>query len=562
MDAHLTAYQRWASFEQIDPDLKAELRTITDEREIEDRFYRHLEFGTAGMRGIIGAGTNRMNLYTVRRATEGLARYIRSQNKREKGVVIAYDSRHMSRQFAEAACGVLAAHGIKSWLFAELRPTPMLSFAVRHLHAAAGIMITASHNPPAYNGYKVYGEDGGQISSSTAAQILQQIAAVEDELRVPFLSYAEGENQGLIEQLGEEIDQVYVKQVLSLSRNPEKVRQMADHMQIVYTPLHGTGNKPVRRVLAELGFSQVAVVPEQELPDPNFSTVTSPNPEEHQAFVMALELARQSNADLVLGTDPDADRVGMVVRTAQGDYQILNGNQTGALLLAYLLEHAAATGSLPENGVILKTIVTSDLGRAIAASYGVETVETLTGFKYIAEKIANYEQTGERQFLFGYEESYGYLIGTFVRDKDAVQAALLLCEMAAYYKSKGKRLDQVLQALYQQFGYFVDDLLSFTFKGKEGQQQMAKLMTRLRQEPLTRIAGYPVVSVLDYAQGRDGLPPSDVLKFILEDGSWLAIRPSGTEPKIKFYLSSLAQEEDRAHEKLQQMKRFALELVE
>ncbi|WP_040393714.1 phospho-sugar mutase [Effusibacillus pohliae] len=550
-------------FAELDPRLKQELQRLSDETEIEDRFYRHLEFGTGGLRGVIGAGTNRMNVYTVRRATEGLARYLLKyvDHAREKGVVIAYDSRRMSPEFAAEAAGVLTQNGIRAYLFEELRPTPMLSFAVRHLQAAAGIVITASHNPPEYNGYKVYGEDGGQIPPQTADRILSEINAVENELLIPALTIEEAMAKGLLQWLGEEIDREYTNRLLSLSLHPETVKQVADDFRIVFTPLHGTGNKPVRRALKELGFQHVHVVKEQELPDPDFSTVSSPNPEERQAFELALQLAKQIDADIVIGTDPDADRVGVVTRTADGEYVALNGNQTGALLLQYLLEQRKATGKLPANGVVLKTIVTSELGRAIASAYNVTTVDVLTGFKFIGEKINEYETTGEYSFLLGYEESYGYLIGDFVRDKDAVQTAMMCCEMAAFYKTKGSALHDVLQQIYNTHGYYVEDLSSFTFKGKQGLEKINRMMDEMRRQPLTAIGNLAVKQSKDYLPGIDGLPKANVLKYILEDDSWVAIRPSGTEPKIKFYFSAIDKTREAAEAKLQMLKSFVLDLV-
>ncbi|MFC4766538.1 phospho-sugar mutase [Effusibacillus consociatus] len=563
MNSYQLAYKRWLEHDELESALQEELQSLSDETDIEERFYRHLEFGTGGLRGIIGAGTNRMNIYTVRRATEGLARHLLKNvhNSRQKGVVIAYDSRHMSPEFAVEAAGVLAHNGIKAYIFKELRPTPMLSFAVRYLQAAGGIVITASHNPPEYNGYKVYGEDGGQLPPLAADQILAEINNIENELLIPALSREEGEAKGLIEMLGEEIDQAYTNRLLSLSLQPEAVRQTADDLHIVFTPLHGTGDKPVCRVLEELGFKHVHVVEEQQQPDPNFSTVTSPNPEERQAFELALQLAQQVNADLVLGTDPDADRVGLVTKNSQGEYVVLNGNQTGALLLQYLLEQRKNTGKLPENGVMLKTIVTSELGRAIADAYNVTTVDTLTGFKFIGEKIGQYERTGEYSFQFGYEESYGYLIGDFVRDKDAVQAAMMACEMAAFYKSKGMTLNDALQQIYRTYGYYLEDLSSFTFKGKQGLEKINQMMEEMRQRPLAQMGDLAVREAKDYLPGIDGLPKSNVLKYILVDDSWVAIRPSGTEPKIKFYFSAVDKTHEAAQAKLNMLKSFVLDLV-
>ncbi|PWK16230.1 phospho-sugar mutase [Tumebacillus permanentifrigoris] len=563
MKDYTESYQRWLQNDSLQPELQQELRGLTEEKAIEDRFYRHLEFGTGGLRGVIGAGTNRMNKYTVRRVTEGLARYLTThvEGARDKGVVIAYDSRHMSPEFAAEAAGVLAQHGVRAYLFQELRPTPELSFAVRHLGAAGGIVVTASHNPPEYNGYKVYGEDGGQLPPHAADLILAEIVNVADELVLTALTLQEGIDRELITMLGEEIDALYNERLVALSLQPDVIKAVADDVRIVFTPLHGTGNKPVRRALATLGFRHVHVVPEQELPDPNFSTVKSPNPEERQAFTLALQLAEQVDADVVFGTDPDADRVGVVARDANGEFFVLNGNQTGALLLHYILEQRKANGTLPANGVMLKTIVTSNLGGVIAEANGIATVDVLTGFKFIGEKIKEYETTGEHTFLFGYEESYGYLIGDFVRDKDAVQAAMMAAEMAAFYKAQGKTLSQVLEEIYARYGTYLEDLLSFTFKGKEGQEKIAQMMEDLRRTPLTAIGDLAVEAAKDYAQGIEGLPKANVLKYVLADGSWVAIRPSGTEPKIKFYFSAVDTDRTAAQAKLDALKSFVMQLV-
>lgn len=563
MKPYQVAYRRWLESDRVDGQLRDELAALTDEREIEDRFYRHLEFGTAGLRGILGAGTNRINRHTVRRATAGLAAYLlrHVEGAREKGVAIAYDSRRLSPELAAEASGVLAERGIRVYLFPELRPTPMLSFAVRHLQAAAGIVVTASHNPAAYNGYKVYAEDGGQIASEVAAQIVAEIDRVDDELAISSLSREEGQRRGLIQLLGREVEQAYYEQVLALSLRPDAVRAAAESFRVVYTPLHGTGNKPVRHVLERLGFTQVFTVAEQEHPDPDFSTVSAPNPEEKQAFALALQVADRVQADLVLGTDPDTDRLGVVTMDESGAYVILTGNQIGALLLQYVLEQRNELNRLPENGMMLKTIVTSELGRKIADAYGVGTVDTLTGFKYIAERIEEYSRTGRHTFLFGYEESYGYLLGDFVRDKDAVQAAMMVCEMAAYYRTKGMTLYQVLQRLYARHGYFCEELLSYAFQGKTGAEQMAAIMDRLRGRPLTHIGGLPVDEVLDYREGLHGLPKADVLKYVLANGGWVAVRPSGTEPKIKFYFSANAPDRKQAEEHLGRMKQQMLDVL-
>lgn len=563
MEDYRIAYERWLNDKTLEPDLRKELLSLSDQKDIEDRFFRRLEFGTGGLRGVIGVGINRINLYMVRWATEGLARYLAKyvNDAKEKGVVIAYDSRQMSKEFAEAAGCVLANHGIHVYLFPELRPTPMLSFAVRHLQAAGGIVLTASHNPPEYNGLKMYGEDGGQITSNMANQIWAEMESIKNELTIKTLPFEDAIQKELVQFLGDEMDTAYTKYLLSLSLCPETIKQISDDFRIVYTPIHGSGNKPVRRILKEAGFSLVDVVPEQELPDPLFSTVSSPNPEEKQAFALAIQLAQQVHADIVLGTDPDADRVGIVVKDQIGEYRVLNGNQTGALLLQYLLEQKKQLGQLPENGVLLKTIVTSELGRVIASAYNLTTVDTLTGFKYIGEKIREYETTGAHTFLFGYEESYGYLIGDFVRDKDAVQACLLACEMAAYYKTKGRSLNDVLEQIYETYGYYQEDLLSLTFKGREGQERLGELMEKLRKNPFSHIGNSTVSVIKDYLLGIDDLPKANVLKYVLSDGSWIAIRPSGTEPKMKVYLSAMDKHKDVSEVKLRMLKDFVGNLL-
>lgn len=564
MNDYMAVYEHWKNYSALQPALKEELLSLTDAREIEDRFYTHLQFGTAGLRGVIGAGTNRMNLYTVRRASHGFARYLLGlgEENREKGVAIAYDSRHLSREFAQEAAGALAYSGIKVYLFRELRPTPMLSFAVRHLQAAGGIVITASHNPPEYNGYKVYQATGGQISEETAEQIWQQISAIQDELTLPTLSLEDGISRGLIQLLGDEIDHACQEKLSTLPLNREVIAQESERLRIVYTPLHGTGLTPVVSALRGAGFAQLHIVDEQAAPDPGFSTVSSPNPEEAQAFALALELAQRVQGDIVLGTDPDADRIGMAVRTRQGEYQLLTGNQLGALLLHYILEQRSAQGTLPANGLALKTIVSSELGRLIAEAYGVTMLDTLTGFKYIAEKIEQANLSGAYTFLFGYEESYGYLIGQFVRDKDAIQAALLLSEMAAYYKSKEMALTDALDLLQERFGYFSDRQHSIACKGKEGLAAISRLMENLRHHPLSEAAGVQVEQVKDYLQGIEGLPAANVLKYMLKDGSWFALRPSGTEPKLKLYVSAVDATAKRAEKKADAIKHLLVSYMQ
>jgi len=545
-------YEEWLNNSFFDEETRRELSQITDnEKEIEDRFYKDLEFGTGGLRGIIGAGTNRMNIYTVRKATQGLADYIKCSNKTRaaKSAVIAYDSRHMSREFSEEAALVLAANGIKVYLFENLAPTPELSFAVRHFKAITGIMITASHNPPEYNGYKVYGEDGSQITTATAEEITKKINEVADYCKINILQKEEAEALGLLEFVGAELEHYFIEEVKKQSLRRDIIKSVGKDFKIIFTPLHGTGNIPVRRVLKEIGLEQVIVVPEQELPDPNFSTVKSPNPEERSAFDLAINLARSVGADLILGTDPDCDRVGAVVRNQDGEFVVLTGNQTGALLTHYILDSLKEKNHLPKNGVIVKTIVTSEMGAVIAADYGIETINTLTGFKYIGEKIKEFEEKGNKTYLFGYEESYGYLAGTHARDKDAVVASMLIAEMTAYYYSKGMTLYEVLLALYKKYGYFLEDLKSITLKGRAGLEKIQSTLEAYRNNPPSNIAGYKVIKIEDYLnQSVFLLPKANVLKFIIEGGRWLTLRPSGTEPKLKIYggVNESSMEESKA----------------
>lgn len=540
-------YNNWAGYQNLNGELRVLLEEMqSDEAKLEDAFYKNLEFGTGGMRGEIGAGTNRMNLYTVRKATMGLAQYISSfgEEAKSRGTVIAYDSRHKSPEFALEAAKTLATFGVKAYLFDELRPTPELSFAVRELNAFAGIVITASHNPPEYNGYKVYGPDGAQLASEAADQVIDYVNAIESELDIEVQEVEALKSKGLIEIIGERVDAAYNEQLLTVPENPQLAEEI--DVSLVFTPLHGTSNKSVRRALKDLGYHNVHVVPEQELPDPDFSTVKSPNPEEPAAFEMAIELGTRVEADLLIATDPDADRLGIAVKNEAGQYVVLTGNQTGALFLDYLLSQKQEKGTVPQNGVVLKTIVTSEIGRTIAKSYGLQTVDVLTGFKFIAEKINEYHESGEHSFLFGYEESYGYLIKDFARDKDAIQAALLAVEVCAYYKKQGLTLYQGLMNVFEKYGFYLEGLRSLTLKGIEGAKQIQGIMDRFRQNPPTQIAGIQVVVAEDYQNGtkhilssnsdeRIELPKSNVLKYFLDDGTWVCLRPSGTEPKIKFY---------------------------
>ncbi|MFB5251444.1 phospho-sugar mutase [Bacillus mycoides] len=542
-------FSRWLSYAELDTELKEQLENMKqDEKKIEDSFYKNLEFGTGGMRGELGAGTNRLNVYTVRKATKGLARFIEKlgEEAKKRGVVVAYDSRHKSPEFAMEVAATLGAQGITTYVFESLRPTPVLSFAVRHLHTVSGIVLTASHNPPEYNGYKVYGEDGGQLPPKEADELISYVNAVENELTVEVADVEQLKADGLLHIIGQEVDDAYAAELNNVIINKEMVKEIGKDLKIVFTPLHGTSNISVRRGLEEVGFTDVTVVKEQELPDPNFSTVKSPNPEEHAAFEYAIRDGEKVGADVLIATDPDADRLGVAVRNHDGEFQVLTGNQTGALMLDYLLSQKKENGTLPENGVVLKTIVTSEIGRTIAKAYGLDTVDTLTGFKFIGEKIRQYEESGQYEFQFGYEESYGYLIRPFCRDKDAVQSVLFACEVAAYYKSQGKTLYDGLLEVFKKYGFFREDLVSLTLKGKDGAEQIQKMMATFRGNPPKEVAGLTVVAVEDYKESiittlQDGnkeeihLPKSNVLKYQLEDGSWFCLRPSGTEPKIKFY---------------------------
>lgn len=542
-------FSRWLSYAQLDAELKEQLENMKqDEKKIEDSFYKNLEFGTGGMRGELGAGTNRLNVYTVRKATKGLASFIEKlgEEAKKRGVVVAYDSRHKSPEFAMEVAATLGARGITTYVFESLRPTPVLSFAVRHLHTVSGIVLTASHNPPEYNGYKVYGEDGGQLPPKEADELISYVNAVEDELTVEVADVEQLKADGLLHIIGQEVDDAYAAELNNVIINKEMVQKVGKDLKIVFTPLHGTSNISVRRGLKEVGFTDVTVVKEQELPDPNFSTVKSPNPEEHAAFEYAIRDGEKVGADVLIATDPDADRLGVAVRNHNGEFQVLTGNQTGALMLDYLLSQKKENGTLPENGVVLKTIVTSEIGRTIAKAYGLDTVDTLTGFKFIGEKIRQYEESGQYEFQFGYEESYGYLIRPFCRDKDAVQSVLFACEVAAYYKSQGKTLYDGLLEVFEKYGFFREDLVSLTLKGKDGAEKIQEMMAKFRENPPKEVAGLTVVAVEDYKASvvtslQDGhkeeihLPKSNVLKYQLEDGSWFCLRPSGTEPKIKFY---------------------------
>lgn len=548
MKDYMKIYGQWLEDPYFDADTKNELRAIADdENEIRERFYMDLEFGTAGLRGIIGAGINRMNIYTVRRATQGLANYIKKQGGEEKGVAIAFDSRRMSPEFAMEAAMTLAANGIKAYKFESLRPTPELSFAVRELGCIAGINITASHNPPEYNGYKVYWEDGAQFTPPHDKGVLEEVLAIEDLSTVKTTSEEEALRSGKYQVIGKEIDDKYIENVKAQVVNQDAIDRMQKDITIIYTPLHGTGNIPARRVMKELGFENVYVVPEQELPDGDFPTVSYPNPEAEEAFALGLKLAKEKDADLVLATDPDADRLGVYVKDAKtGEYHPLTGNMSGSLLCDYVLSQKQAKGQIPADGQVIKSIVTTNLVNAVAEHYGCELVEVLTGFKYIGQQILKEEQTGKGTYMFGMEESYGCLIGTYARDKDAISATAALCEAAAYYKEKGMTLWDAMVAMYEKYGYYKDTVKSIGLKGIEGLAKIQEIMENFRQEPPKTLGDYTVTAARDYKAGTimdmasgavrpTGLPSANVLYYEMNDGAWLCVRPSGTEPKIKFY---------------------------
>ncbi len=567
-------YEQWCTEPIFDEETKAELKKIAgDEREIEDRFYKNLSFGTGGLRGVIGAGTNRMTIYTVTKATQGLANYIIKQGGADKGVAIAFDSRHMSDRFSEQAALCLNANGIRTYRFETLRPTPELSFTLRELGCIAGIVVTASHNPPEYNGYKVYWEDGGQITAPKDKEIIAEVNAVTDFASIKMMEREEAEKKGLFKVIGREIDDRYMEELKKLVLSPDSIRKEADSLRIVYTPLHGTGNLPVRRILSELGFANVQVVPEQELPDGDFPTVSYPNPEDPDAFALALKLAEETDADLVLATDPDADRLGVYAKdTKTGNYIPFTGNMSGLLIAEYELSVRKALGRLPKNGALVKTIVSSDMADEISKEYGIDVAEVLTGFKYIGEQIKFFEQTGSHTYLFGYEESYGCLVGTHARDKDAVAAVMALCEAAAYYKEQGLTLwDQMLN-IYEKYGYYKEDLISVTMKGMDGAERIQRILADMRSAPPKRIGAYRVLALRDYeADTRleldskkvtpTGLPKSNVLYYELERGAWCCVRPSGTEPKVKFYMGVKEDSLETAAAALEDLKAAVRELA-
>ena len=566
MENYMKNFNRWLDSPVVDQETKNELKSLSgNEKEIEERFYRDLEFGTAGMRGTLGAGTNKMNIYMVRKATQGVATHILSlgENAAKKGILIGYDTRNFSREFAEETAKVLVANGINVYLFDTVHSVPEVSFAIRTLGTSAGVMITASHNPKEYNGYKVYGSDGGQLPPDAADVVTKAINSFDIFNDIKICSWDEAKNSGKLEIVGETLNKQFLDTIEKLQINPDAVEKVKDTFNIVYTPLHGTGSRPVQAILKRIGFENLLVVKEQDTEDGNFPTVKSPNPEDKEAFEIAIKIAKEQNVDLIIGTDPDCDRVGIVVRDASGVYQTLTGNQTGALLCEYILESLKKKGTLPENGVIIKTIVTTELAKAIADAYGVEIMNVLTGFKYIGEKMTEFSKTGSHTYLIGFEESYGYLVGTHARDKDAVVASMLIAEMAAYYKAEGLSLYEVMQNIYKKYGYFAERTVSFTMPGKDGMEKMAELLKNIRNNPPESVDGKGIISMWDYKtqiiknkNGIDGkitdLPKADVMKFILDDEkSYFIIRPSGTEPKIKFYLSSVADTQADANKNIE-----------
>ncbi|CUP67038.1 phospho-sugar mutase [Clostridium baratii] len=565
-------YNHWLESDIINEETKNELRNIKDDKEIEDRFYKDLEFGTGGLRGIIGAGTNRMNIYTVSKATQGFANYL-NEAFENPSVAIAYDSRNMSKEFAKATALTLAANNIKVYLYEGLRPTPVLSFTVRHLNCTGGVVITASHNPKEYNGYKVYDEFGGQVTDLKAKKIIDFVNNINDFAEIKNITEEEAIEKGLLNYIGEDVDKAYIEKVKGLTIREDLVKDNAKDLKIIYTPIHGSGNIPVRRVLNELGYENLTVVKEQELPNGNFPTAPYPNPEDPKVFEIALNMANEENPDIIFGTDPDCDRIGVVVKDSDGEYKVLTGNQTGLLLTDYILSSLKETGKLPENGVVIKTIVTTEGAREIANHYGVEIMDVLTGFKYIGEKIREFKESNEKTYLFGFEESYGYLAGDFVRDKDAVIAGMLISEMTLYYKKKGLSLAEGLNALYEKFGFFKEELVSIELKGKEGQEKIASCIDSLRNAAITEIGNVKVITKLDYKLSTEEnlientktnieLPKSNVLKFILENGSSFVVRPSGTEPKMKVYLAVKGSSLDGAINDMKVFKENVMKLIE
>lgn len=564
-------YNTWINSDIIDEETKSELRSISDEKEIEDRFYQDLDFGTGGLRGVIGAGSNRMNVYTVAKATQGFANYL-NDNFKDPSVAIAYDSRNMSKEFAKSAALTLCANNVKVFLYESLRPTPVLSYTVRELKCKGGIVVTASHNPKIYNGYKVYDEFGGQVTDEKANIIIDCVNAIDDFSKIKNIDEEVALEKGLLTYIGEDIDKLYYEKVKGLTIRTDLVKEKAKNLNVIYTPIHGSGNVPVRSVLEQLGYSNVKVVKEQEAPDGNFPTASYPNPENPDVFELAVKMAQTEDADIIFGTDPDCDRIGLVVKDSAGEYKVLTGNQTGLLLTHYVLSSLKETNKLPQNGVVIKTIVTTEGARSIAEDFDIELMDVLTGFKYIGEKIREFEDAGNKTYLFGFEESYGYLAGNFVRDKDAVIASMLVCEMCLYYKEQGKSLYDALIELYEKYGYFKETLVSLELKGKEGQEKIASCIEGLRNDPLNEVASVKIVTRLDYKLSTEEntvsntkatieLPKSNVLKYILEDGSYFVVRPSGTEPKMKVYLAVKSSSLENAEKDIAEFKEKVMEII-
>ncbi|WP_297426717.1 phospho-sugar mutase [Clostridium sp.] len=564
-------YNTWINSDIINEETKNELRAISDEKEIEDRFYQDLDFGTGGLRGVIGAGSNRMNIYTVAKATQGFANYL-NENFKDPSVAIAYDSRNMSKEFAKAAALNLCANNIKVYLYESLRPTPVLSFTVRELKCSGGIVVTASHNPKIYNGYKVYDEFGGQVTDEKANIIIDRVNAVDDFSKIKDMDESLALEKGLLIYIGEDVDKLYYEKVKGLTIRTDLVKEKASNLNVIYTPIHGSGNVPVRAVLDQLGYSNVKVVKEQEAPDGNFPTASYPNPENPDVFELAIKMAETENPDIIFGTDPDCDRIGLVVKDSAGQFKVLTGNQTGLLLTHYVLSSLKETNKLPKNGVVIKTIVTTEGARSIAEDFDIELMDVLTGFKYIGEKIREFEDAGNKTYLFGFEESYGYLAGNFVRDKDAVIASMLVCEMCLYYKEQGKSLYDALIELYEKYGYFKETLVSLELKGKEGQEKIANCIEGLRNDPISKVDTVKIVSRLDYKLSVEentvnntkttiDLPKSNVLKYILEDGSYFVVRPSGTEPKMKIYLAVKSNSLENAEKDIASFKEKVMEII-
>jgi len=565
-------YKIWINSNFIDLELKKELEQLVDEKEIEDRFYKDLEFGTGGLRGVIGAGTNRMNIHTIGKATQGLADYLNSKYKDNISVTIAYDSRNMSMEFAKAAAETLCGNGISVNLFDELTPTPMLSYAVRELKSKAGIVITASHNPKEYNGYKVYGDDGGQVTDEVASQIITRAGNIKDFSKVKTMDINSAKTNGILKIIGENLYLSYIDKTKNLTIRKDLVKKYANDLKVIYTPIHGSGNVPVRRVLKELGYENVFVVAQQEMPNGNFPTAPYPNPEDPKVFELALIMAEKINPDIIFGTDPDCDRIGVVVKDKTGEYKVLSGNQTGVLLSNYILNSLSETKQLSEKGVIIKTIVTTDMVESIAQKYNIEVLDVLTGFKYIGEKIKEFEYKGEKKFIFGFEESFGYLAGDFVRDKDAIIAAMLICEMTLYYKNKGMSLYDALMDIYKEHGYYDESLVSIELKGKDGAEKIGNVLEHLRISMKGLIGNNKIIKKMDYRDSLEvdfinntekiiKLPKSNVLKFVLEDGSWFVVRPSGTEPKMKIYLSVKGNCLENTSKKIIELKENVMSIV-